>query len=63
MISYNVYWIVVIIGFLFLGWKERKASLSHTAEVASEASSEERKIATDKAGNERAGVNTAVREI
>ncbi|XP_014558999.1 hypothetical protein COCVIDRAFT_35807 [Bipolaris victoriae FI3] len=63
VISYNVYWIVVIIGFLFLGWKERKANLSNTAEIASETSSEEREIATDKAANERAGINTAVREI
>jgi high-affinity iron transporter len=54
----------VIAGFVFLGWKERKSSLPHSAEIASEKSSEEREIAKgDKTGNERNGVNTAVREI
>lgn len=59
-----MYWLVVIIGFLFLGWKESKSSASNNAETASEASSEERDIAKEtKAGNESAGINTAVREI
>lgn len=59
-----MYWIAVIIGFLFLGWKESKSSASNNAETESETSIQERDIVKEnKTGNEGAGVNTAVREI
>lgn len=64
VISYNMYWIAVIIGFIYLGWKESKSSPSNSTEIVSETSSEDRDIAKgDKTGTERAGVNSAVREI
>ncbi|USP80193.1 Fe transporter permease 1 [Curvularia clavata] len=64
VISYNMYWIAVIIGFLYLGWKESKGTASNNVETASEASSGEHDAAKEnKSGSEGAGINTAVREI
>lgn len=37
VISYNLYWLVVIVGFVFLGWKEGKEGAPHT-DIGSEKS-------------------------
>lgn len=64
VISYNVYWIAVIIGFIFLGWKERNTSPSDVAEIQSDISSEEHSpTGKNKAGDEGMAINTAVKEI
>ncbi|CAN9119887.1 unnamed protein product [Alternaria alternata] len=63
VISYNLYWLVVIIGFAFLGWKEGKTVPSQHAQVESIASSEERETAGKKNSGEGIMTTTAVREM
>lgn len=61
VISYNMYWLVVIAGFLFMGWKESKQTVAAAGsdEVDSETSSEH-KATAGKKNNSGA---TAVREV
>ncbi|CAO2652410.1 Nn.00g006930.m01.CDS01 [Neocucurbitaria sp. VM-36] len=62
VISYNLYWLVVIVGFVFLGWKESKEQ-HYSAEVDSDTSSGRREHAEKKTGTEGAVIGTAVREV
>jgi high-affinity iron transporter len=64
VISYNLYWVVVIAGFLFLGWKESKQTV-HTVgdEATSETSSDHKELTGKKTSVEGAHVETAVREV
>jgi len=62
VISYNLYWVVVIAGFLFLGWKESKET-STVSEVASDTSSEQKNFSGEKTSEESVLVGTAVREV
>jgi high-affinity iron transporter len=63
VISYNLYWVAVIIGFLFLGWKERKEVVSVDEDVVSETASGHEEITGKKTGAEDMLVSTAVKEI
>lgn len=65
VISYNLYWLVVILGFLFMGWKESKQTGPATGgdDAGSETSSEHKAMAGKKTTSEGAGVATAVREV
>ncbi|KAI4657434.1 hypothetical protein J4E85_004990 [Alternaria conjuncta] len=63
VISYNLYWLVVIIGFGFLGWKESKSSPPHSAQTESISSSEERETTGKKSSGEGITTTTAVREV
>jgi high-affinity iron transporter len=64
VISYNLYWIVVIAGFLFLGWKESKQTANVVSEEAtSETSSEHKEVSGKKTSDEGAHVTTATREV
>ncbi|KAI4632727.1 hypothetical protein J4E80_000084 [Alternaria sp. BMP 0032] len=63
VISYNLYWLVVIIGFAFLGWKESKSSPPHSAQASSISSSEERETTGKKSSGEGITTTTAVREV
>ncbi|KAF2124746.1 iron permease FTR1 [Dothidotthia symphoricarpi CBS 119687] len=66
VISYNLYWVAVIIGFVFLGWKESKETAAHQAEVGSdsETSSGHEVLAGKKTSGEQIVVGTtAVREV
>jgi high-affinity iron transporter len=63
VISYNLYWVAVIAGFLFLGWKENKQNKAAGDEVASETSSEQRDLTGKKTSEEGVVVETAVREV
>ena len=58
VISYNLYWVAVIAGFVFLGWKEGKEGTTHVADTESEKSIGHH----DLAGN-KAPTGTAVREV
>lgn len=62
VISYNLYWVVVIAGFLFLGWKESKTSVPTDDEV-SEVSSGHEEYAGKKTSEQGIMVGTAVREV
>ncbi|KAH7406842.1 plasma membrane iron permease-like protein [Phaeosphaeria sp. MPI-PUGE-AT-0046c] len=63
VISYNLYWLVVIVGFLFMGWKESKQTVAPAAdhEAVSETSSEHKDAVGKKTSTEGAGV--AVRAV
>jgi high-affinity iron transporter len=63
VISYNLYWLAVIIGFLFLGWKERKQSAAPVEEVHSDTSSGHKEITGKKSSGEGVVVGTAVKEL
>jgi high-affinity iron transporter len=63
VISYNLYWVAVIAGFLFLGWKENKQNKAAGDEATSETSSEQRDVAGKKTSEEGVVVETAVREV
>ncbi|KAI4922907.1 hypothetical protein J4E90_001343 [Alternaria incomplexa] len=63
VISYNLYWLVVIIGFGFLGWKESKSSPPHSAQAESISSSEEHETTGKKSSGEGITTTTAVREV
>lgn len=64
MISYNLYWLTVIAGFLFLGWKEKKHNANrHDEEVHSESSSGNEELAGKKTSNDGVMIGTAVREV
>jgi high-affinity iron transporter len=63
VISYNLYWVVVIAGFLFLGWKENKESVATVDEKGSETSSQQKDYAGKKTSEEGVMVETAVREV
>jgi len=54
---------VVILGFLFLGWKESKQSVAQDAGSASDASSDQGEIAGKKGSSEGITIATAVREV
>lgn len=59
-----MYWLAVILGFVFMGLRERKGSASHNGEMESDTSSEQRETAqASKIADEGMGVNTAVREV
>lgn len=60
VISYNLYWLAVIVGFLFLGFKERKGN-SAVEKADSETGSGENVLAGKKA--EGAVASSAVREV
>ncbi|KAF2828154.1 iron permease FTR1 [Ophiobolus disseminans] len=62
VISYNLYWLVVIVGFLFLGWKESKMIVGADDEV-SETSSGHQELAGKKTSAEGVMVGTDVREV
>ncbi|KAJ4373144.1 high-affinity iron permease [Neocucurbitaria cava] len=62
VISYNLYWLVVIVGFIFLGWKESKEQ-HKGAEVDSETSSGHHEEAEKKTGTEGAVIGTTVTEV
>jgi high-affinity iron transporter len=59
VISYNLYWVVVIAGFLFLGWKESKQTVA--SDEISETSSGHNELTGNKA--EGVIVGTNVREV
>jgi high-affinity iron transporter len=59
VISYNLYWLVVIVGFLVLGFREKKAKATGGRDAASESSDSGAIGEKDEAGVPRA----AVREI
>jgi high-affinity iron transporter len=61
VISYNLYWVAVILGFLFLGWKEKKEVPSVLEEVVNETSSED--VSGKKMDGKGVFVGTAVKEI
>jgi high-affinity iron transporter len=64
VISYNLYWVVVIVGFLVLGWKESKGSGVDAHEDAqSETSSGHAELAGKKTSAEGVQVGTNVREV
>ncbi|KAH3916801.1 hypothetical protein HBI56_050320 [Parastagonospora nodorum] len=63
VISYNLYWVVVIAGFLFLGWKESKETSSASEDIASDTSSEQKNYTGKKTSEEGGLVGTAVREV
>jgi high-affinity iron transporter len=63
VISYNLYWVAVIAGFMFLGWKERKGTASDTPENMSETSSGLAELAGKKSSGEGLVVESNVREI
>jgi high-affinity iron transporter len=63
VISYNLYWVAVIIGFVFLGWKESKSSASRTVEEESDTSSGHRELTGKKTSDEGVVIGTAVREV
>ncbi|RMZ70830.1 plasma membrane iron permease [Pyrenophora seminiperda CCB06] len=63
VISYNLYWLVVILGFLFLGWKESKQSIAQEAGNASDSSSDRGEMAGKKGSSEGITVATTAREV
>ncbi|KAF2995227.1 hypothetical protein E8E13_002359 [Curvularia kusanoi] len=64
VISYNLYWVAVIAGFVYLGWKERKEeAFSATPEDLSETASGNGEIAGKKVSGEGHVVESNVREI
>lgn len=62
VISYNLYWLVVIVGFGYMGWKEGKTSVPAGDEV-SDTDSAERNIVGKKTSEEGVVVGTEVREV
>jgi len=62
VISYNLYWVVVIAGFLYMGWKESKETVPAGDEV-SETSSGHQELEGKKTSEEGVMVGTAVREV
>ncbi|KAJ4991827.1 iron permease FTR1 family protein [Stagonosporopsis vannaccii] len=62
VISYNLYWVAVIAGFVYLGWREHKEVASDTLEDLSETSSGHAEVAGKKAA-EGLAVESNVREI
>ncbi|KAF2789321.1 plasma membrane iron permease [Melanomma pulvis-pyrius CBS 109.77] len=60
VISYNLYWLVVIIGFLYLGYRERSGRTAVSDEIQSESSSGHGEMAHKK---HEAVPSAAVREI
>lgn len=62
VISYNLYWLVVIAGFIYMGWKEGKTSVAAGDEV-SETDSAERNVLGKKTSGEGVVVGTEVREV
>jgi high-affinity iron transporter len=61
VISYNLYWLVVIVGFLYMGYRERKSStVAHVEESKSEESESQDDVTGKKAEGHTA---TVVREI
>ncbi|KAL7777612.1 hypothetical protein CFE70_004279 [Pyrenophora teres f. teres 0-1] len=67
VISYNLYWLVVILGFLFLGWKESKETVAQDAGSvspnASDTSSDQGEIAGNKGSSEDITIATAARGV
>ncbi|CAA9960899.1 Fe transporter permease 1 [Pyrenophora teres f. maculata] len=67
VISYNLYWLVVILGFLFLGWKESKETVAQDAGSASpnasDTSSDQGEIAGNKGSSEGITIATAARGV
>jgi high-affinity iron transporter len=64
VISYNLYWVVVIAGFLFLSWKESKETASTDSdEGISETYSEHNGLTGKKMDGAGGHVATAVREV
>jgi high-affinity iron transporter len=61
VISYNLYWIVVIAGFLFLGWKESKQTVA--SDTVSETSSAQNELTGKKTSAEGVMIGTNVREV
>ncbi|KAF2025725.1 plasma membrane iron permease [Setomelanomma holmii] len=62
VISYNLYWVAVIVGFVYLGWKERNETVAPTGDVGSETSSGHEELA-GKTGGDGVLVGAAVREV
>jgi high-affinity iron transporter len=59
-----LYWVAVIVGFLFLGWKERKeVAATAEAEDMSETSSGHAEVAGKKTSEEGHVVESKVTEI
>lgn len=64
VISYNLYWVVVIAGFLILGWKESKGSgVDAHEDVHSETSSGHAELTGKKTSADGVQVGTNVREV
>lgn len=63
VISYNLYWIVVIAGFLFMGWKENRDSKKNPAPTVSDSSSGHEEIAGQKGSSEGVVIGTAARDV
>lgn len=65
VISYNIYWLFVILGFVFLGWKESKetndTSAARTAGEESDTSSGHQELAGKKSSTEGVQIGTAER--
>jgi high-affinity iron transporter len=60
VISYNLYWLAVIIGFLYLGYKERSSNTAGLGDSQSETNSSHGELA----GKKHDGVaSAAVREV
>jgi high-affinity iron transporter len=58
-----MYWVAVIVGFLFLGWKEKKEVHTVIEEVVSETSSGHEETTGKKTSGEGILVGTDVKEI
>jgi len=54
---------VVILGFLFLGWKEGKQNMGQNAGSASDTSSDQGEVAGTKGSSEGITIATAARQV
>ncbi|KAH7081022.1 plasma membrane iron permease-like protein [Paraphoma chrysanthemicola] len=63
VISYNLYWVAVIIGFVYLAWKESKETIISVGDAHSETSSGHEELAGKKTGADGVLVGTGVREV
>ncbi|KAH8731691.1 plasma membrane iron permease [Phaeosphaeriaceae sp. PMI808] len=63
VISYNLYWVVVIAGFLYMGLKENKETTTTNEEDTSETSSGHEVLSGKKTSAEGITVGSAVKEV
>jgi len=65
VISYNLYWLVVILGFAYMGWKENKEAVTPVAEpeLESDTSSGHQDFEGKRSGKEGVLVGTATKQL
>ncbi|CBX99498.1 hypothetical protein IAQ61_005251 [Plenodomus lingam] len=66
VISYNLYWLAVILGFLYMGWKENKETVPATVapvETESDTSSRYRDFEEKTANEQGLGAGTSTRQV